>query len=75
MNKKRPMTEVVDKKEKTIPEVVHEYKETNLEYISFYSSTTSQISFYSPASSIIGLFLFIPKLWYRFLFIHPQPLV
>ena len=28
MNKKRPMTEVVDKKEKTIPEVVHEYKET-----------------------------------------------
>jgi hypothetical protein len=27
MNKKRPMTEVVDQRKETIPEVVHEYKE------------------------------------------------
>jgi hypothetical protein len=61
MNKKRPIPEVVNEKKRPIPEVVDAQP---LPEVSFYSSTTSGI----------GLFLLIHSLWYRSLFIHPQPL-
>jgi hypothetical protein len=52
-----------------IPEVVDEKRYLHqpqlLVWVSFYSSTTTGI----------GLFLFTNNLWYRSLFIHPQPLV
>jgi hypothetical protein len=72
MNEKRPIPVVVDEKRDLLHNLWNRplfFHQQPLVWVSFYSSTTSDIGvflfFYSSTTSVIGLFLFIHNLWYR----------